>query len=43
MDITFVCTSLFGVELCDWFEVVLDPGVMDRSESEALGVGAQGM
>ena len=39
--IWFVCISFFGVELGDWFEVVLGPGVMDQPGSEAVGVGAE--
>ena len=39
--IWFVCISFFGVELGDWFEVVLGPGLMDRPGSEAVGIGAE--
>ena len=39
--IWFLCISFFGVELGDWFEVVLGPGVMDRPGSEAVGIGAE--
>ena len=39
--IWFVCILFFGVELGDWFEVVVGPGVMDRPGSEAIGIGAE--
>ena len=32
---------IFGVELGDWFEVFLGPGVMDQPGSEAVGIGAE--
>ena len=39
--IWFVCISFFGVELGDWFEVVMGPGVMERPGSEAVGIGVE--
>ena len=39
--IWFVCISFFGVELGDWFEVVLGPWVMDQPGSEAVRIGAE--
>ena len=32
---------IFRVELGDWFEVVLGPGVMDQPGSEAVGIGVE--
>ena len=39
--IWFVCISIFGVELGDWYDVLMDPGEMDRLGSEAAGTGAE--
>ena len=43
MDFTFdlYVFHFFGVELGNWFEVVLGPGVMDRPGSKAVGIGAE--
>ena len=39
--IRFVCISFFGVELGDWFGIVLGPGVKAQPGSEAVSIIAE--